>query len=142
MIEDTIDVNKYKDPIKNVRGFMFVEDMAENIQFNANYFFDEVKLHTVEGILSEQDRIDYVNKLRVRDFTARPRLASAESIKQGLKYTYHGETFDTDFYMKFRFQVGNNYTEITRNYVDIVDCFSDIGGVFEFVTVGFAVSYS
>ena len=134
----SVDLSDYKNPIS--QKFEKLDPIVQDnkLKPTIRVEYQRKNLKTQKGFFGRSsDDISYIEKNKTTNFI---QSRGVHNLK--MNYGWTGRYKKEDAIMHLQLQPGRTVTEITRSYITLIQVVSDIGGIFEFLSVFFFFLYS
>ena len=135
--ENTINVKDYHNPIKNTHKLIDFVIPSRIQRYDSKAYLNKLNFKSDSGNV-----ISTIVEKNMVQFLEMSKTVSDKS-KGNVKYNYlsQGRMFNDDLEYHLEFITSNTAQEISRAYFTLLDVFSNVGGLFQFLTVAFYLIY-
>ena len=137
-IKKSFDLGKYKNPVSLTISELDSFPLDDNLKVGVQMTYQKTIIETEKGLLSQN--IELISKVEEKEIKYQYTTRSPKQILNN--YSALGKLYMEDSLWDMYFVPTNTVKVMQRTYFGIMDMFSDMGGVFEFMSLAIFLQYS
>jgi hypothetical protein len=137
--EETLDIKLVDNPFGYNHKPVDYRVLSNKLRFTTVYAIKQVDFLDDRGWFSENWRLRKYLTNSAKDSKSISGPFGPENII--MNYVLHGKIFYKDFYWFIQINTTNSKTEIRRSYFNMMEVFSAVGGLLQFMVIGISTTY-